>query len=39
MGYASGIHRQVLFTIGLILFVFIMFINILLNKMLKKKVK
>jgi phosphate transport system permease protein len=39
MGYASGIHRQVLFTIGLILFVFIMFINIILNKMLKKKVK
>jgi phosphate transport system permease protein len=39
MGYASGLHRQVLFTIGLILFVFIMIINILLNKMLKKKVK
>ncbi len=34
MGYASGLHRQVLFTIGLVLFVFIMVINILLNRML-----
>jgi len=36
MGYSSGTHRQVLFTIGLVLFVFIMLINILLNKLLKK---
>lgn len=36
MGYASGIHRQVLFTIGLVLFVFIMLINITLNVILKK---
>ena len=36
MGYASGLHRQVLFTIGLVLFVFIMIINIVLNKILKK---
>ena len=36
MGYASGLHRQVLFTIGLVLFVFIMFINITLNSILKK---
>ncbi|HJB26320.1 MAG TPA: phosphate ABC transporter permease subunit PstC [Firmicutes bacterium] len=36
MGYASGLHRQVLFTIGLILFAFIMIINILLNTILKK---
>lgn len=36
MGYAAGTHRQVLFTIGLVLFVFIMIINITLNKILKK---
>ena len=36
MGYAQGTHRQVLFTIGLVLFVFIMVINITLNKILKK---
>lgn len=36
MGYAQGTHRQVLFTIGLVLFVFIMLINITLNKILKK---
>ncbi|MBQ9140606.1 MAG: phosphate ABC transporter permease subunit PstC [Lachnospiraceae bacterium] len=36
MSYAQGIHRQVLFTIGFILFVFIMFINIALNRILKK---
>lgn len=35
MGYAQGMHRQVLFTIGLVLFVFIMGINITLNKILK----
>ena len=36
MGYSSGLHRQVLFTIGLVLFVFIMIINVVLNKILKK---
>ena len=36
MGYASGLHRQVLFTIGLVLFAFIMIINITLNSILKK---
>ena len=36
MGYASGLHRQVLFTIGLVLFAFIMFINISLTRILKK---
>lgn len=36
MGYAEGLHRQVLFTIGLILFVFIMLINTGLTKILKK---
>lgn len=35
MGYASGLHREVLFTIGLVLFAFIMFINIALTKILK----
>lgn len=29
MGYAQGLHRQVLFTIGLVLFLFIMLIDIL----------
>ena len=36
MGYSSGTHRQVLFTIGLVLFVFIMVINITLSRILKK---
>ena len=36
MSYSSGVHRQVLFTIGLVLFVFIMIINIVLMKILKK---
>ena len=36
MGYSQGIHRQVLFTIGLVLFAFIMIINISLNRILKK---
>lgn len=39
MGYSSGVHRQVLFTIGLVLFVFIMLINAALNKILKKGAK
>lgn len=37
MGYASGLHRQVLFAIGLVLFVFIMLINISLTNLLKRK--
>lgn len=36
MGYASDLHRQVLFTIGLVLFAFIMIINISLTRILKK---
>ncbi len=39
MGYAQGTHRQVLFTIGLVLFVFIMIINIVLNRVLKEGAK
>lgn len=35
MGYAAGLHRQVLFTIGLVLFVFIMIINLSLTGILK----
>lgn len=35
MGYASGLHREVLFTIGLVLFVFIMIINLILSRILK----
>ena len=34
-GNAADLHRQVLFTIGLVLFVFIMIINLTLNKILK----
>ncbi|MEG1846992.1 MAG: phosphate ABC transporter permease subunit PstC [Lachnospiraceae bacterium] len=36
MGYASDTHRQVLFTIGLVLFFFIMLINLTLTVVLKK---
>ena len=37
MGYASDLHRQVLFTIGLVLFIFIMVINILLERTMKRR--
>lgn len=37
MGYAQGTHRQVLFTVGLILFLFIMGINIVLSRILKQR--
>ena len=36
MGYATDTHREVLFTIGLVLFVFIMLINMTLTKILKR---
>lgn len=36
MGYANGTHRQVLFTIGLVLFVFIMIINLILTFIIKR---
>ena len=39
MGYSQGTHRQMLFTIGLVLFVFIMIINIVLNRILKEGAK
>ncbi len=35
MGYAEGIHRQVLFTVGLVLYIFIMVVNFALQKMRK----
>lgn len=37
MGYASGLHREVLFTIGLVLFAFIMIVNLVLRKLINKK--
>lgn len=36
MGYANGVHRQVLFTIGLVLYAFIMAVNIAVNSIMKK---
>lgn len=39
MGYAQGTHRQVLFTIGLVLFAFIIFINVVLTRILKKGIQ
>lgn len=35
MGYASGLHREVLFTIGFVLFIFIVVINLVLTFVLK----
>ena len=35
MGYADGLHRQVLFTVGLVLYIFVMAINLILLKMKK----
>lgn len=37
MGYSKGQHRQMLFAIGLVLFVFIMLINLFLNRSLKRE--
>ena len=36
MGYAEGLHRKVLFTVGLVLYIFIMVINFILLKARKK---
>ena len=36
MSYSSGLHRQALFSIGLILFIFIFVINLVLTGILKK---
>lgn len=37
MSYASGLQRQALYSIALVLFIFIMIINIILNAVLKRK--
>ena len=39
MSYASGLQRQALFSIALVLFVFIMLINACLNLFLNKETK
>jgi len=36
MGYAEGVHRQVLFAVGLVLYVFIMIVNYTLQRMRKR---
>ncbi|MCX7842178.1 MAG: phosphate ABC transporter permease subunit PstC [Clostridia bacterium] len=38
MGYASGLHADILFSTGVILFIFIMILNIILNVLIRKKV-
>ena len=37
MSYASGLQRQALYSIALVLFIFIMIINVILNSLLKRK--
>ena len=37
MAYSSGLQRQALFSIALVLFLFIMLINVILNTLLKGK--
>ena len=39
MSYSQGLHREVLFTIGLVLFAFIMFINVVLTRIFQKGAK
>ncbi len=39
MSYSAGLHRQSLFSIGLVLFIFIFIINLILNTILKKGAK
>lgn len=36
MSYAEGTHRKVLFTVGLVLFIFIMIINLILARVERK---
>ncbi|MGN0160090.1 MAG: phosphate ABC transporter permease subunit PstC [Lachnospiraceae bacterium] len=36
MSYSSGLHRQVLFTVGLVLYIFVMIINLMLTRLKKK---
>ncbi len=37
MGYAEGTHRQVLFSVGLVLYIFIMIVNFVLQKLRKEE--
>jgi phosphate transport system permease protein len=39
MGYAFGLHQEMLFSTGVVLFIFIIIINLILNKMTSKKDK
>ena len=39
MAYSSGLQRQALFSIALVLFIFIMLINVLLNFVIKREKK
>ena len=39
MSYAGGLHRRTLFSISLVLFLFIMVINLVLNLLLKQRRK
>ncbi len=39
MAYAEGLHRKVLFTVGLILYIFIMAVNLVLLKFRKKEIE
>lgn len=39
MGYSQGLHRKVLFTVALVLYIFIMFVNLILLKARKKNNK
>ncbi|MFZ7122039.1 MAG: phosphate ABC transporter permease subunit PstC [Eubacteriaceae bacterium] len=38
MGYAAGLHQDLLFSTGVVLFLFIMIINLILNKLVRKKI-
>ena len=38
MGYASGVHQELLYSTGVVLFVFIMIINLIVNKLVKVRV-
>lgn len=39
MAYSTGLHREALFTVGMVLFAFIMIINIVINRILRKGVE
>jgi len=39
MGYAYGVHQEMLFATGAVLFIFILVLNLILNKISNKMVK